>query len=102
MHPIIENNKNQIAALCRKHFVKELYAFGSVTRNDFQNDSDIDFLYRFYENDIPEKDYADNFFTFKEEIQSTLKRDVDLIAYDFLKNPYFIKIVEKEKEKIYG
>lgn len=102
MHPIIENNRQQIITICQKHFVKELYAFGSITRKDFNNESDIDLLYRFYENKIPENKYADNFFEFKENIQSALKREVDLVAYDFLTNSYFIKVVEQEKEKIYG
>ena len=41
----IENQKiNQIKALCKQHKVKTLFAFGSVTRDDFKADSDIDLV----------------------------------------------------------
>ena len=102
MHPIIENNKQRIIALCKEHHAKELYAFGRVTRDDFNDTSDVDLLYRFYENEIPDTVYANNFFYLKDKVTALLSREVDLIAYNFLSNPYYIKVVEKEKKKIYG
>ena len=102
MHSIIENNKQQIIELCKEHHVKELYAFGSVIREDFNDTSDVDLLYRFYENELSDSVYANNFFDFKDKVTSLLRREVDLVAYDFLSNPYFIRVVEKAKEKIYG
>lgn len=41
-----------IAALCRRHRVAELAVFGSVLRDDFGPESDIDFLVRFEGDDL--------------------------------------------------
>jgi predicted nucleotidyltransferase len=38
---------DQIAAFCRKHGVAKLSVFGSVLREDFGHDSDIDVLIEF-------------------------------------------------------
>jgi uncharacterized protein with HEPN domain len=35
MHPLIENNREAIARLCRLHGVRSLEAFGSILRDDF-------------------------------------------------------------------
>jgi len=39
--------KDQIAAFCRRHHVRKLSLFGSVLRDDFGPDSDIDVLVDF-------------------------------------------------------
>jgi predicted nucleotidyltransferase len=36
-----------IAAFCRRHHIRELRLFGSVLRDDFRADSDVDFLVEF-------------------------------------------------------
>ena len=41
MNNIITKNASKIIATCKKHKVKELYAFGSVVRDDFNINSDI-------------------------------------------------------------
>ena len=40
-----------ISALCRKYGVEQLAVFGSVLRDDFHADSDVDFLVVFQNND---------------------------------------------------
>jgi uncharacterized protein len=37
----------QIAEFCRTHAIRRLWLFGSVLRDDFRPDSDIDFLVEF-------------------------------------------------------
>lgn len=37
----------QIAEFCRRHHIQELRLFGSVLRQDFRADSDIDLLVKF-------------------------------------------------------
>ncbi len=39
--------KEQIAGFCRRHHIKKLALFGSVLRDDFRPDSDIDVLVEF-------------------------------------------------------
>jgi predicted nucleotidyltransferase len=43
----------QIALYCRKHFIRKLSLFGSVLRDDFRNDSDVDVLVEFSPGHIP-------------------------------------------------
>ncbi len=45
MAPLITENIDQIIAACKRHHLKNLYVFGSAVReNDFNEDSDVDFL----------------------------------------------------------
>lgn len=39
--------KDQLAAFCRRHHIRKLSLFGSVLRDDFRPDSDIDVLVEF-------------------------------------------------------
>jgi uncharacterized protein len=49
----IEIPKEKIAVFCRKHHINELSQFGSVLRDDFRPDSDLDFLVSFKKDHIP-------------------------------------------------
>ena len=43
----------EIAAFCRRSHIRKLALFGSVLRNDFRSDSDIDVLVEFEPNHVP-------------------------------------------------
>ena len=43
----IDIPKGKIAEFCRRHHIRKLSLFGSVLRDDFQNDSDVDVLVEF-------------------------------------------------------
>ncbi|WP_323713091.1 nucleotidyltransferase family protein [Gloeocapsopsis dulcis] len=43
----IDISKDKIAEFCQRHYVRKLSLFGSVLRNDFRPESDIDFLVEF-------------------------------------------------------
>ena len=43
----------EIAAFCRRSHIRKLALFGSVLRNDFRADSDIDVLVEFEPNHVP-------------------------------------------------
>ncbi len=43
----ISMTKEEIAEFCRKNHIKKLAFFGSVLRDDFRSDSDIDVLVEF-------------------------------------------------------
>jgi hypothetical protein len=48
----IDNSKlKQIRELCKANKVKSLFTFGSVTRNDYHESSDIDLVVDFDEQD---------------------------------------------------
>ncbi len=46
-------SKDKIAELCQRHFIRRLSVFGSVLRNDFGPDSDIDILVEFEPGHVP-------------------------------------------------
>ncbi|MEO0835760.1 MAG: nucleotidyltransferase domain-containing protein [Cyanobacteria bacterium J06642_3] len=43
----IELPKDKVANFCRRHHIQKLSLFGSVLREDFTSESDIDFLVEF-------------------------------------------------------
>lgn len=100
MQEILENNLPSIHELCKAHHVRELYAFGSVVSNGFNNTSDVDLLVTF--KSLNYGDYADNYFELAELLEEVLKRKVDLITDKSLSNPYFVRSVEKTKKRLYG
>ncbi len=99
--PIITNNLSQVQQICKTHFVKELYVFGSAARNEMKEDSDVDFLYTMQDN-VPEKEYANNFFDLLWKLEEVFNRKVDLVAEKYLRNKYFIREVNETKKLIYN
>ena len=97
---IDERNISQIKILCKKYKVKTLSVFGSVVRDDFNTDSDIDFAVDFEEND-PFK-YTDLYFELKEKLEVLLKRKIDLVELRGIKNRFFKKELDETKIMIYG
>lgn len=98
---LIEKNIQQIRELCQAHKVKTLSVFGSILTDHFNNDSDVDLLVDFNP-EITHNNYADNFFNFYYSLKSLLDRDIDLVDYSAIKNPYFKEEVEDTKHIIYG
>jgi uncharacterized protein len=97
---LIEDNKQKLIQLCIKYNVKELYLFGSILTKKFNKNSDIDMLIQFSAIDL--KDYFDNYMDFKESVENLFKREIDLVENQAIKNPIFRKIVDREKQLIYG
>jgi len=99
---LIKRNLAQIVALCEKHKVLQLYVFGSALTGKFNKDSDIDFTVIFDKESLPLLVYGENYFSFKFALEDLLKRDVDLVEYDAIKNPYFKEELDETKMIIYG
>jgi predicted nucleotidyltransferase len=96
---ILEANREAINTLCEKHKVAKLYAFGSVLSTAFNDESDVDFLVEFHIQDIDR--YVTNFFTLKEELETLFNREVDLIEYRSISNPYFKEEIDETKSLLY-
>ncbi len=96
----LQTYKSAIIKLCEIHKVKKLYAFGSVLTESFNTNSDIDLIVEF--KNIKLEDYADNYFDFKFSLQDILKRPVDLLEEQAIKNPYFRKSVNEKRQLVYG
>lgn len=97
---LLEANKESLHTLCKKHKVAKLYAFGSVLTSAFNDESDVDFLIEFQRTDIP--DFASNYFELQFALEDLFGREVDLIEYSAIRNPYFKEEVDETKELIYG
>jgi len=67
----------RIAAFCRKWKIVELSLFGSVLRDDFGPDSDIDILVRFDPGYHPG---IDEYTDMVDELQGIFGREVDLLS----------------------
>lgn len=96
---IINSNINEIKRLCAKHKVIKLFVFGSVAKNSFNQNSDIDFVVTFGKMDL--HNYADNYFDLKEELESVFNRPVDLLEEQAVKNPFIKKQIDSEKLLVY-
>ena len=87
---------DEIATFCRRHHIRELALFGSVLRDDFGPDSDVDVLVEFEPEHIP----GLAFFAMQDELSLILGRTVDLNTRQFV-SPRFRQQVETESEIIY-
>lgn len=97
---VLESHINDIKKLCSDHKVKELYAFGSVLTNQFSSESDIDFVVDFVPMDVSV--YADNYFDLKFSLQKLFNRSIDLLEEKAIRNPYFRKNLNQQRQLIYG
>jgi uncharacterized protein len=85
-----------IDELCQRYHIKRLSLFGSVLRDDFRADSDIDVLVEFEEGKVP--GFA--FFAIQEELSQLFGRPVELHTAEFL-SPHFRGKVIKEAQVQY-
>jgi len=97
---LVELHIEKIKSLCIKHKVNKLFVFGSVLKDTFTNESDIDLVVDFEKLDL--YDYADNYFDFKDQLESIFNRPVDLLEEKGIRNPFLRKQIDNEKRLIYG
>ena len=101
MQPIITENREKIAELCRTHHVRHLSVFGSAVRDDFDPArSDIDLLVEFHA--LGELEYAPNFFSLLRGFDSVFGRQVDLLTDYSIRNPYLRHSIELDKVSLYA
>jgi len=93
---LIDDKKQKLNQICIDLNVKKLYLFGSILTNEFKDDNDIDMLIQFSVIDL------NNYMDFKEKMELLFNRPVDLVENQAIKNPVFRKVVDKEKQLIYG
>lgn len=87
---------DRLGDFCRRHHIRRLAFFGSVLRDDFGPDSDVDVLVEFLEGHTP----GLRFFEMETELSDLLGRKVDLQTPGFL-SPYFRDEVLAEAEVQY-
>jgi len=96
MKELIKEYINKIAGAYK---IDKVYLFGSMARNEMNDNSDIDLVIVFN----GKEDLGDRFLDFILDIQKKFNRRADVITEKMLsKNPYFKKNVENDLEIIYG
>ncbi|HVX84666.1 MAG TPA: nucleotidyltransferase domain-containing protein [Phycisphaerae bacterium] len=91
---------DKIRDFCRRWKIRELALFGSVLREDFRADSDVDVLVTF-EPDA-EWDYWVGWPEMIDELEATLGRRVDLVEKEALENPYRRHEILRTHQVIYS
>lgn len=91
--------KKEIANFCRRWKVVELALFGSVLRDDFSPDSDVDILVTFApQAEISLFDMAQ----MQIELQALFNRPVDILEKDALRNPYRKREILSTAQVVYA
>jgi predicted nucleotidyltransferase len=90
---------DQIAAFCQKWKITELAVFGSVLRDDFRPESDVDFLVSFAD-DAHWSLY--DWVEMQDELKGMLGREVDLVEKKGLHNPFRRHAILTTKQVIYA
>ncbi len=93
----IQIDKTKVAEFCRRHHIRRFALFGSVLRDDFRPESDVDVLVEFEPGHVP----GWEFFSMQDELSELLKRKVDLNTPGFLSR-YFRDRVIGESEVQYN
>ena len=78
--------------LASKYGVNEIGLFGSITRDDFSTDSDVDIVVDF------DRPVGIEFIDLANELEALLRRKVDLVSKKGIKPKYFKEV---QKDLIY-
>lgn len=91
--------KDKIEEFCLRWKIAEFSLFGSVLRDDFDLDSDVDILVGLSEDaDLDLYDWI----TMIEELEKIFEREVDLVEKSTLRNPFRRHAILTNREIIYA
>jgi len=99
MTDLIDENRDEIEALCRRRGVLSLALFGSAARGELRPESDVDLLIEF------KPDAKVGLFELEDiraEFESLFGRPVDLTGPAILRNPYRRRAILRDLRPIYG
>lgn len=107
MISLINQHLQQLNDLCRRHYIKSLYVFGSAATGIFNDESDIDFLYeidrkKFIGWDASTNNYVDNLLSFEEGLEKLFGRQVDLIPDIPIQNRFLRNQIQRSKQIVYA
>jgi predicted nucleotidyltransferase len=95
----ISIHQQEITAFCHRWHVVEFALFGSVLRDDFSQESDVDVLVTF----APDAEISLFDMTQMQiELQDIFKRPVDMIEKDALCNPYRKRDILNTAQVVYA
>ena len=92
-------DRGKIAGFCSRWKILEFSLFGSVLREDFGPDSDVDVLVTFH----PDARWSlFDFVDMQEELKALFGRDVDLVETEGLRNPFRRRSILRSREVIHA
>lgn len=100
MIDLLHKNIKLINEACANNKVANLFAFGSVLTDNFNEDSDIDLIVSFFTHDPVE--YAESYFDLKFRLEDIFGRQIDLLEQKAINNKIFEKLINQNKVLIYG
>ena len=97
---LIDQHQSELAQACSTYKVKELYAFGSVLSDRFNEKSDVDLAVDF-DRDSFEGSFL-QFLNFKNTLEEIFHRHVDLVPLGSIRNQVFLRTLNQTKRCIYA
>jgi predicted nucleotidyltransferase len=91
--PNIKVPTKELAEFCRKHAIRKLAFFGSVLREDFTPESDIDVLVEFEPGHTP----GLKFFAMQDELSQILGHKVDLNTPGFISRYFRDQVIREAR-----
>lgn len=99
MNAHLSIDRDKIADFCRRWKIREFALFGSVLRDDFRPDSDVDVLVSF----APDAQWSlFDVVDMQEELALMFGRKVDLVEKRALRNPFRRSDILTTKEVVYA
>ena len=101
-HPALKRlavEPTQIILFCQQYNIIEFSLFGSVLRDDFNDESDVDVLIQF------EAEYWLSWVVWRDlqdDLQQLLGRKVDVIRKELVTNPYVKAEIFKTRQVLYA
>lgn len=93
-------SKRRLASFCRQHGIRRLSFFGSVTRDDFRADSDVDVMVEFYPDKIPS---LFGIVDLKAQLSALFGgRSVDVLTSPIISNPVRRRSIERDLQVAYA
>jgi uncharacterized protein len=97
--PKLPISRPKLVEFCRRWKVAELALFGSVLRDDFRPDSDVDVLVSF----TPDARWGlFDLVDMQEELKNLFGREVDLVEREGLRNPFRRRSILSSMQVVYG
>lgn len=92
-------DRERIAGFCRQWQIAEFSLFGSVLRDDFRPDSDVDVLVSF----SPESTWSLlDVIEMSEGLEAMFGRRVDVVEKEAIRNPFRRKAILSNREVVYA
>jgi len=94
----VEVPQEQIEAFCRKWKIREFALFGSVLRDDFRENSDVDVMVEF---EPAARHSLFEFFDMEEELKEMFGRPVDLVQKSAVTNPFVRHHIRHHRQVVF-